>query len=93
MRVSGGMKAWKKYAVLNLSLLAGFVVAIFILPPNTHFWPVAGLFSIFLGGTNFALFCKLQQRQPSHAKATNYAVGIAVLILVLLDLLFQRFVP
>jgi hypothetical protein len=88
------MKAWIKYAGVNVSMLMGFVVAIFILPPNTHFWPVAGLFCIFLGWTNYSLFRKLQRNQfPSNKGNDRAAVMIVVVILLLLDLLFQRFLP
>jgi hypothetical protein len=87
------MKVWKKYTVINISMLVGFVAAIFILPSNTHFWPVAALFCIFLGWANYSLYRKLQRAQTPSKKGSDKAVMIIVLILLLLDLLFQRFIP
>jgi hypothetical protein len=84
------MKTWEKYTLLNASMLTGFVVSLYVLPPSTQFWPVALAFLIFLGSTNYALFRRLRQTQNSGTKRTDKSVMIVVLVLVIADVALSR---
>lgn len=84
------MKNWAKYAVLNFSMILGFFVSIFFLPPATHFWPLLFAFAAFLGFSNYGLFRRLRSAKPVNNKAENLVWVAIVLLLLLFDFLLSR---
>jgi hypothetical protein len=84
------VKNWTKYAVLNFSMILGFFVSLFLLPPATYFWPVFFAFVAFLGFSNYGLFRRLKAPKPVSNRAENLAWAVIVLLLLLFDLLLSR---
>jgi hypothetical protein len=82
-----------KYAALNFGMLLGFVASLFLLPSNTHFWPVFSVFLTFLGYSNYRLFERLKTPNPVGYRAENLTWVVIVLLLLIFDFFLGRFSP
>ena len=84
------MKNCVKYAVLNGSMVVGFFLAIFLLPPNSHFWPVLIAFLVFLAVSNYGLFRRQRASTSTSNRADTLTIAVIVLFILLFDLLLSR---
>jgi hypothetical protein len=80
-----------KYAALNFGMILGFLGSLFLLPPNTHFWPVFFVFLAFLGYSNYRLSERLKAPNAAVNRAENFTWVVIVLLLLIFDFLLGRF--
>jgi hypothetical protein len=85
------MTNWMKYVPLNIGMILGFLGSLFLLPPNTHFWPVFLVFLAFLGYSNYRLSERLKTPNPVGNRAENLTWVVIVLMLLIFDFLLGRF--
>ena len=84
------MKPWKKYVALNLGMVIGVFVSIFIAPESTPVWIWALVACTFLAVMNYLLFRKLRSGQSPESKRAGWGIAILGLVFLLLDLILTR---
>jgi hypothetical protein len=84
------MKAWKKYAAINVGMCVGLFISIFVAPENTPLWVWAAIACTFLAVMNYRLFRRLRKGQNPQSTGTGWGITIVCLVLFLLDLILNR---
>jgi drug/metabolite transporter (DMT)-like permease len=86
------MTPWKKFVGVNVGMLIGIGISLFIVPPNTPFWLWAVIAAVFLAGMNYYLYRKLQ-KPPTESKSANLNTIIIVIgsIIFLADIAYRYF--
>jgi hypothetical protein len=86
------MKTWKRFAVINVGVLTGIGLSLFLVPPNTPFWLWAIIATAIIGGFNFLLY-KTQRRSPTKPKLEPLPAFIGWICtgFFLLELVFHFF--
>jgi len=87
------MSTWKKIAVVNGGGLAGIIISLFIVSPQTPLWLFAALSAAALGGLNYVCFGRQTasgERKSGIESTLVIAVGCLVLLLELLFRYWHR---
>jgi O-antigen/teichoic acid export membrane protein len=88
------MNAWKKVALVNGAGLAGIVVSLFTVSPNTPLWIWATASVLCLAVLNFFLFLRLRrgtgEHKPNPAMSVVAWLGVAVLLVELVIRYWHR---
>jgi len=86
------MKTWKRFAVINVGILAGVGLSLIVVLPNTPFWLWAMIATVVVAVFNFFLYKK--QRRPSTNPKVEPLPAIIVWICTaffLLEVAFHLF--
>lgn len=80
------MRAWKKYLFLNLGMLVGFLLAIFLVPGSTPFWLFSLIAGAYLVYMNYSLRRRLTDPGARLNRSADWSVTIIALLLLALDI-------
>ena len=86
----GDLKTWRRVLLINISLLIGFAISAFILPPNTPAWLWALVCLLALLVLNYFFLrrpLKVDNEQRSRLPQVIMLLGFVIL---LLDLIYHR---
>lgn len=86
-------KTWQKFTLLNVGMVLGLFVSLFVVPRTTPIWFLAVLFSAIIGTMNYLLFMRLRKAaggEPAKdARLSSVIIFVGFLIFVL-DLVFRQ---
>jgi 4-hydroxybenzoate polyprenyltransferase len=84
------MKTATKYLALNIGMIVGFFIALFLIPGRTPFWLVATIAAAYVAYMNYSLHRRLARGGLPQSRSYEWSVTIIVILLLIFDLILGK---